>query len=309
MPESEIVRGLPAALSVMVTTPERAPAAAGAKVTRIAQLAPAATLVPQVSLLAKSPGLAPPSVRLEMWSCVPPLFVRVTVSGPLVVPTGWLPKAKLVAESETPDGLVPVPESEIVRGLPAALSVMVITPERAPAAAGAKVTRMAQLAPAATLAPQVSLLPKSPGLAPPSVRLEMWSCVPPLFVRVTVSGPLVVPTGWLPKAKLVAESETPAGATPVPESGSLSGLLAALLVTVTLAARGSAALGLNVTLNVQLFPAPRLLAPNEHGEPPAAESAKSDALAPVIVMLLMLSVALPELVSVIVRRPLALPTV
>ena len=149
---------------------------------------------------------------------------------------------------------------------------------------------------------------KSPGLAPPSVRLEMLSCVPPEFVSVTLSGLLVVPTGWLPKARLLAEIETPAGATPVPESGSLSGLLEALLATVTLATRAPAAAGVNVTLNVQLFPGPRLLAPNEQGEPPVGARTKSAAFTPVTVTLVIFSAELPELVSVTGRELLEVPT-
>ena len=81
----------------------------------------------------------------------------------------------------------------------------------------------------------------------------------------------------------------------------MSGLLKALLTTVTLATRAPAAPGLNVTLNVQLFPGPRLLAPNEQGEPPVGERAKSAAFAPVTVTLVIFSAVLPELVSVTVR--------
>ncbi len=93
----------------------------------------------------------------------------------------------------------------------------------------------------------------------------------------------------------------------MPDSRTLSGLLEALLLTVTLPARLPALAGLNVTLNVQLLPVPRLLAPNEHGELPVGEIAKSPALVPVTLMLLMLSVALPVLVSVMPRGLLALP--
>ena len=94
----------------------------------------------------------------------------------------------------------------------------------------------------------------------------------------------------------------------MPDSGTLSGLLEALLVTVTLPVRLPALAGVNVTLNVQLLPAPRLPAPNEHAELPVGESAKSPALVPLTAMLLMLSVALPVLVRVMPRGLLALPT-
>jgi len=50
---------------------------------------------------------------------------------------------------------VPVPERAIVRGLPGALSVVVIAPFRGPVTVGVKVTVIAQLAPTATPVPQV----------------------------------------------------------------------------------------------------------------------------------------------------------
>ena len=76
------------------------------------------------------------------------------------------------------------------------------------------------------------------------------------------------------------------------------GLVGALLVTVMLAARDPAAPGVKVTLNVQLFPAARLLAPKEHGVLPEADRAKSLGLVPVTAMLVMFRVALPVLVRV-----------
>jgi len=48
---------------------------------------------------------------------------------------------------------MPVPVSGMVCGLPAASSVMVITPVRVPVAVGVKVTVMVQVPPAATVAP------------------------------------------------------------------------------------------------------------------------------------------------------------
>ncbi len=55
MPVKLIVCGLPGASSVTVTAPLLVPVAAGVNVTLIVQLAPAATLLPQVLLSAKSP--------------------------------------------------------------------------------------------------------------------------------------------------------------------------------------------------------------------------------------------------------------
>ncbi len=51
--------------------------------------------------------------------------------------------------------VVPVPVRLTVWGLPVALSVRVTAAARVPLAAGVKVTLMVQLAPAATIAPQL----------------------------------------------------------------------------------------------------------------------------------------------------------
>ena len=87
-----------------------------------------------------------------------PVFITVTVwVNPLVVPTIWGSKV-------TPTGVVltvlvdavPVPESVTVRGLPGALSVIVIVPVRAPPAVGVKVTLIWQLVAGAKCRPGYS---------------------------------------------------------------------------------------------------------------------------------------------------------
>lgn len=131
-----------------------------------------------------------------------PLLVSVTVWAALVVPTSWLPKLRLVAERLTA-GATPVPLKLITWGLPAASSVTLIWPVRVPVEVGAKVTLNAQLAPAATVEPQVFVSEKSPLMA----TLEIVSVDVPVFVRDKVWAALVVPTSWLPKLRLVAEKE------------------------------------------------------------------------------------------------------
>ncbi len=71
----------------------------------------------------------------------------------------------------------PVPVSETVCGLPVALSVMLSAPVLVPVAVGRNVTRMAQLAPAARLEPQVLVWEKSPLV----LMLLMLSVVLPVF--------------------------------------------------------------------------------------------------------------------------------
>jgi hypothetical protein len=98
--------GLLLALSVRVSEPVRLAAAVGVKVTVMVQLAPAARLVPQVLVWAKSP-LAVMLLRLKAdW----PVLDKVRVFGLLVVPTSLVPKLKLEADSFA-TGPVPVAPS------------------------------------------------------------------------------------------------------------------------------------------------------------------------------------------------------
>lgn len=105
-----------------------------------------------------------------------------------------MPPGDTEAEEE-PEGATekscPIPVSEAVWGLPIALSVTVRTPPLEPLVVGSKKTPMEQLAPGATLFPQVLKGAKSLGLA---VTLEMVSVVLLVFVRVTFCGSPEVPT-------------------------------------------------------------------------------------------------------------------
>jgi hypothetical protein len=74
---------------------------------------------------------------------------------------------------------------------------------------------------------------------------------------VTVLAALVVPTSSLVNVKLVGETVT--GAVPVPVRAIDCGLLEALSVTVSDAVALPKADGVNVTVILQLFPAPSVL--------------------------------------------------
>jgi hypothetical protein len=140
VPVRATVCGLPLALSVMLTAAVRLPVAEGVKVTLIVQLAPAATELPQVLVWAKSLALAPVTARLVMFSVALPVLLTVTLRAVLVVGTGWLPKARLVAERPaTGAALPPVPVKFTLCGLPVALSVMLTEAVRVPVAEGVKV--------------------------------------------------------------------------------------------------------------------------------------------------------------------------
>ena len=75
--------GLVDALSMIATDPAFGPSVFGEKVTRMAQLAPGATVTPHVEVMANGPF----TVLDEMDSAVRPVLLRVTVFGLLVVPT------------------------------------------------------------------------------------------------------------------------------------------------------------------------------------------------------------------------------
>ena len=178
-PVRATVCGEPLALSVIVSTPVREPAAVGVNVTEIMQLAPAAKLVPQVEVCAKSPDA---TIEVTANAAVPGLD-RAIVWAALVVPTGADAKVRADGESIIPGvAAIPVPLNVTVCGEPVALSMMVRAPVRVPAADGVKVTEMAQLAPAATGLPQVCDSAKSPEIDTVlTLRAE-----PPALVRVTV---------------------------------------------------------------------------------------------------------------------------
>ena len=119
---------------------------------------------------------------------------------------------------------------------------------------------------------------------------EIFKAKLPEFVSVTVCGELVVPIRFLPKFRLEVDKVT-IGANPVPVSPAVCGLFEALSVTVSEAVRLPVAVGVKVTLIVQLAPAARLL-------PQLLVWPKSPLLAPVTAMLVIPSAVAWGLLSV-----------
>ena len=129
--------------------------------------------------------MAPEIARLVTLKDALPEFARVIVWAVLVVPTDWLPKARLVDERlTTAAALVPVPERVTAWGLPLTLSVMDSEAARLPLAAGLNVTLTEQLALAASELPQVLVWVKSLALAPVSAILVMLIAELPVLFRV-----------------------------------------------------------------------------------------------------------------------------
>ena len=169
--------------------------------------------------------MVPVSARLVLLKAALPVLLRVTVCTVLVLPTAWLPKARLVGERLT-TAAVPVPERLTLCGLPRALSVMLSEAVRLPLAEGVNVTLIVQWAPAASDLPQVLVSAKLLPLVPVRARLVMLKAALPVFLRVTVCAVLVVPTCWLPKARLVGLTAV----APLRKKGGACGLPRALSV-------------------------------------------------------------------------------
>jgi len=107
VPLRETICGLPAALSVNVTVPFTLPVVFGASVTLMAQLAPAASVAPQLLVSAKFALAA----ILVIASGAVPLLVSVMSRGSLAEPSASLPKVRLFAEKATlGDPLLPLPQ-------------------------------------------------------------------------------------------------------------------------------------------------------------------------------------------------------
>src|SRR5947208_940000 len=124
----------------------------------------------------------------------------------------------------------------------------------------------------------------------------------PLFVSVTLCAALVVETCRLANARLVGLSVTAGagGSVPVPLKTTLCGLPLALSVMFRLAVRLPVAVGVKLTLMVQLAPTAIVLGLSGQ----IFAWPKSLAFVPVIPMLLIISGALPLFVTVTVCVPL-----
>ncbi len=116
VPESATVCGLPEALSVIVMSPLSAPSCSGVKVASMMQLFPAASVLPQGSVLvfrAKSPLTA----IFLMFRVEPPLFFSVTFFPALVTASTTSPNAREAGVRVTAEPLA-FPASASIRALP-----------------------------------------------------------------------------------------------------------------------------------------------------------------------------------------------
>lgn len=221
VPESVVECGEPAALSEMLTMPERAPAAPGVNVRMIVQLPFGATFtvflqVPEEDS-AKSETLTPLRIgSVVKVSVEVPLLVTVIVCGGLVIATTPLPKLRLdgivttacawadVATNKSPMSsssrfiYIPVPVRAATCGDPEALLKIFTFAVRVPVADGVNVMMRLQFEPTPTfvLAAQVldPEIVKSAAFVPVRETAEMNMLESPVFVNVMVCVALVVLT-------------------------------------------------------------------------------------------------------------------
>jgi hypothetical protein len=148
------------------------------------------------ALMAKSPALAPVMLTAAVkFKAVFPVLVSVTLFVVLVVNCGTELNPKFGGENDATDW-IPLPVRLTVTwpgdGSFGSLSIMVSVPLRVPVVVGVKVTLIMQLDPAASVAGEsghaLELTAKSPLAAAP----PMVSGAVPEFVRITVSGGLLV---------------------------------------------------------------------------------------------------------------------
>jgi hypothetical protein len=240
--------GLPVADDVIVTAPVEATAVVGAKVTLIVQLAAAASDAAQLCV-----GANPlPVVAIELIpSGALPEFVSVIAFAALVVPTVWLPNARLVGASATAGAgaATPLPDSATPCGLPPALDAMLRVAVRVFSAAGVNVTLIEQFVPGVSVVLLQLLGANSAALVPVVVMAPSTRLAVPVLLIETVLAALVMPTVWLPKASVVADNPAAGAgaAAPLPVRPRTLVFGAALWPIVIVALRVPIAVGLKVT--------------------------------------------------------------
>ena len=182
--------------------------------------------------------------------------------------------------------------------------------------AGVNVTLIVQVAPAASVPGDTgqafeggAVTANCAASAPPSAILLIVSAAVPLLVSVSARTALIVVTPWSLNATLVADSVTAATPpVPVPLSATAAGLPVALWATDRLALFAPLLAGVKLRMIEQLAPAASVAGATGHT--PAADAAIANCAAstPPIDTPLIVSAAVPLLVSVSVRVLLVVET-
>jgi hypothetical protein len=297
------------ALSVKFSEALSAPAVEGLNVSLTVQLPPPATGLAgkhRLEVIAKSPAFAPVMDGMLPNVSVPvPVFIRVSVTCALVVPSSTEPKGTLAGRLTA--GMVPVPDRGTLCKLGVALSEKVSVALSPSPVTGLNVIDTEHVAPAVTgVAGKhvLELIEKSAALGPEMLGVPAnVSAAEPVFVTVTVLAGLVVPTICEPKDTLAGSPPTPGPAgVPVPASETVCIPVPALSVKTKVALAGPVVEGLNVSTTMQLTPGASAC-PAVHVEEAAMENAV--AFVPVMFglaapLLLRVSVTVPVFISVTV---------
>jgi hypothetical protein len=157
---------------------------------------------------------------------------------------------------------VPVPLNVVICGEPVALSATITVALKLAVDAGVKVTEMVHVALAASVAPHVVVSEKSLGFIPLIVMPEMFSVELLVFESVRFGAVTEVLTVWLPNINVEGESiavgVSVAGMpAPVIVKVAPSGFVTLLLI-VNVVGYDATAVGVNVTVTVQVSPAATL---------------------------------------------------
>lgn len=143
-----------------------------------------------------------------------------------------------------------MPDSGTERVPLLAFEVIVNVPLAAPAAVGAKMALNVVDCPALRVSGKFGPVKLNP--LPDAAALDTLTAAPPVFVTVTGTV-LLLPRATLPKLVLVGFAVTAPGASPVPESGRLSGDPVASDTIASAPVAAPAAVGAKPTLKVTLW--------------------------------------------------------
>jgi hypothetical protein len=235
VPLSETLCGEPVALSVMLSAAVTVPGPVGANVTDAVHVAPIAMLLPQVFVAAKLLAFAPPSAMLETVTTLAPEFVIVTCCAVVVEKVredGEIVRVGVLVATPVPLRLAEF----VLPATPPLLSVTVTTAVRVPTPLGVKLTEILQLAPTASVLPQVLVCEKSPALLPPIAIDVIVSAAAPVLAKTSVCTPAEVLTAVLLKMRKPGLGEkSVSGAAPVPLKEIVCGEPVALSAMLTLA--------------------------------------------------------------------------
>ena len=208
-------------------------------------------------------------------SAVFPIFRRPKKSGTLVVPTFWRPNMIWLVKSgeSVACGFKPVPWRK-PRCEAGSLSVTVRKAPVWPAVAGVNVMLIVQVALGASVVVQVlfEIAKAVPEKLDSITTMLLSVCVGLVLVRVNDCAMDVVLITWFPKVRNPGVNVATVG-TPTPDTATKIGLPVKLPLNCKFAVRLLVAVGVKVTLTVQLVPV-AMLPPLKQGVPKAPEKSK-----------------------------------